>query len=191
MKIRNLIKALIEQGPIKRAYKNFIITRNAWGMFHRNSHQRVDNGKVKVTYNTKKTALKAAEKLSKKYDTHFSAYKCIFCDGYHIGKNRANKIKKEKVVIKTAKIIPINSIIPQKIEEFRCELFAPYNISLGFFTQLELLAFRVQIRYKKFSGYYLIYKREKIYIDEDGCIEVWPDGFYDQHEKLLKELIGF
>ena len=27
---------------------------------------------------------------------HFSEYKCMFCDGYHIGKNRQNKTKEEK-----------------------------------------------------------------------------------------------
>ena len=91
MKIKNLILALKEQGPFKRAYRNFVVTRNAWGMFHKNSHQRLDTGKLKVMYNTKKTAVKSAESMSKKFDKHFSVYKCVFCDGYHIGKNRDNK----------------------------------------------------------------------------------------------------
>ena len=28
-----------------------------------------------------------------RHNTHFSYYKCLFRDGYHIGKNRDNKIK--------------------------------------------------------------------------------------------------
>lgn len=91
MKLRNLILALKDQGPLKRAFRNFVITRNAWGLFHKNSHFRADTGQAKVTYNTKKTALKSAEAMSKKRGTHFSTYKCIWCDGYHIGKNRDNK----------------------------------------------------------------------------------------------------
>lgn len=33
--------------------------------------------------------------MGDKYGTHFSYYKCLFCDGYHIGKNRDNKVKKD------------------------------------------------------------------------------------------------
>ena len=60
-------------------------------MFYISSHQRQDNGKLKVMYNTKESALKAAESMKKKMNKHFSVYKCIFCDGYHLGKNRDNK----------------------------------------------------------------------------------------------------
>jgi len=91
IKIKNVILALKEQGPFKRAFRNFIITRNAWGMFHINSHQRQDTGKEKVSYSTKTSAVKAADSMKKKTEKHFSTYKCIFCDGYHLGKNRDNK----------------------------------------------------------------------------------------------------
>ena len=91
MKLKNIILALKEQGPFKRFIRNFFITGNAWGLFHMNSHYRFDTGEVKVMYNRKKSALKAAENMKKKYDKHFSVYKCIYCDGYHLGKNRDNK----------------------------------------------------------------------------------------------------
>lgn len=42
-------------------------------------------------YNTKASATKAAESMSKKHGVWFSNYKCLHCDGYHIGKNRDNK----------------------------------------------------------------------------------------------------
>lgn len=90
MKLKNLYRALKEQGPLKRAFKNFFITGNAWGMFSINSHQRKD-GKLKVKYNTKETAQKSADSMGRKKLLHFSVYKCIFCDGYHLGKNRVNK----------------------------------------------------------------------------------------------------
>jgi hypothetical protein len=91
MKLRNLILARADQGPLKRAFRNFFITGNAWGLFHMNSHVRGDTGEAKVSYNRKVTALKSAEAMSKKRGAHFSTYKCVYCDGYHIGKNRDNK----------------------------------------------------------------------------------------------------
>ena len=91
MKIKNLIRAIIDQGPPRRAFRNFFITGNAWGLFHINSHMRQDTGKLKVMYNTRESALKAAESMKKKQNKHFSVYKCAYCDGYHLGKNRENK----------------------------------------------------------------------------------------------------
>lgn len=91
IKYKNLWLAVLEQGPLKRAFRNFLITRNAWGMFSINSHKRLDTGKLKVMYNTKESAQKAADSMKKKQNKHFSVYKCIFCDGYHLGKNRDNK----------------------------------------------------------------------------------------------------
>lgn len=91
IRIKYVILALLEQGPFKRFFRNFFITGNAWGMFHKNSHYRGDSGKEKVRYNTKKSAIKAATSMSKKHDKHFSIYRCVFCGGYHVGKNRDNK----------------------------------------------------------------------------------------------------
>lgn len=90
MKLKNLILGLKEQLPIKRAFRNFFITGNAWGLFSKRSHFR-DTGTEKVSYNTKNSATKASEKMKEKHGKHFSIYKCIYCDGYHIGKNRDNK----------------------------------------------------------------------------------------------------
>ena len=71
------------------------VTGYALGLFFKRSHYRED-GQSKVSYNTKETALKSAEAMSKKKGVHFSTYKCIYCDGYHIGKNRDNKTPKNK-----------------------------------------------------------------------------------------------
>jgi hypothetical protein len=90
IKIKNIILALYEQGPPKRAFRNFLVTGNAWGLFSKRSHYRFD-GKLKVMYNTKESANKAAISMGKKMNKHFSVYKCIYCDGYHLGKNRDNK----------------------------------------------------------------------------------------------------
>ena len=91
MTFKNLKLALLEQGPFLRAWHNFFVTGNAWGMFHKNSHRRADTGKEKVGYIHKASAEKAALSMQKKTGRHFSIYKCVFCDAYHLGKNRNNK----------------------------------------------------------------------------------------------------
>lgn len=88
MKLKNLLAALGEQGPFSRAFRNFFITRNAWGLFSKYSHIN-KNGNAKISYK-KDSAEWAAKKMEKKYGYHYSIYKCIYCDGYHIGKNRTS-----------------------------------------------------------------------------------------------------
>lgn len=91
MKLKNIYLGIKGQLPFKRLFRNFFVTGNAWGMFSINSHINQGNGKLKVMYNTKESAQKAADSMRKKHNKHFSVYKCVFCDGYHLGKNRDNK----------------------------------------------------------------------------------------------------
>lgn len=91
IKFRNFWIWFSDQVKRKRVITNFFITRNAWGAFSLNSHINQHTGKPKVMYNTVETARKSAEKMGMKHNTHFSYYKCLFCDGYHIGKNKENK----------------------------------------------------------------------------------------------------
>jgi hypothetical protein len=90
IKLKNLYAGLKDQLPMSRLFRNLFITGNAKGLFHIRSHQR-DDGKEKVMYNTRATAIKASESMGKKFGTYYSVYKCIFCDGYHIGRNQDNK----------------------------------------------------------------------------------------------------
>lgn len=101
MKLRlrkNIIPWLRDQLSRPLWFRNFFITRNAWAAFSVNSHIRKSNGEPKVAYPTKDAALKAAEKMGSKYGVHFSVYKCLYCDGWHCGKNRENKIKADEIV---------------------------------------------------------------------------------------------
>ena len=90
MKFRNLISALQDQGPFIRFLRNFFWTGNAWGLFSKYSHI-TKQGKPKVSYNTKVTALKAAKSMQIRNGGYYSTYKCIYCNGFHIGRNRLNK----------------------------------------------------------------------------------------------------
>ena len=93
IKIRNFWIWFKDQVKRRRVFINFFVTRNAWGAFSINSHINQHNGKEKVMYPTIESAKRAAESMSKKLGVHFSFYKCLYCDGYHIGKNRENKIE--------------------------------------------------------------------------------------------------
>ena len=89
MKLKNLLKAIHDQMPLKRFARN-LFKGHLLGLIHKRSHYR-ETGQAKVGYGSKESALKAAEKMKEKHQKHFSVYKCIWCDGYHLGKNRENK----------------------------------------------------------------------------------------------------
>ena len=90
MKFRNLYLALKDQLPISRLIRN-IRKGHLIGLFSKRSHENT-NGKPKISYGSKQSAMKAAEAMKKKRGTYFSNYKCVWCDGYHIGKNSENKV---------------------------------------------------------------------------------------------------
>ena len=79
-----------QQGPPKRFMKNFVFSQLGWGIFYKSSHINQHTNKPKVGYSLK-SATKAAEAMERKTGKHFSIYKCLHCDDYHIGKNRNNK----------------------------------------------------------------------------------------------------
>ena len=88
IKWKNFKIWIADQFRRKVWFRNFFITGNAWGAFSIKSHINQHTKQPKVMYNTKETAMKSAAVMSKKHHTRFGCYKCLFCDGYHIGKNR-------------------------------------------------------------------------------------------------------
>lgn len=77
---------LWDQMPLKRFWKN-LIKGHIRRKFNLRSHLR-QSGQPKVMYNTKASAVKAKNDMEKKYpDKTYSYYKCVFCDGYHLGGN--------------------------------------------------------------------------------------------------------
>jgi hypothetical protein len=84
---RNFKMAIEDQLPLRRFLYGLFISGNARGLFHINSHRRQDNGQPKIPYSTKENAVKAAQRMHLKTGAFYSPYKCLFCDGYHIGKS--------------------------------------------------------------------------------------------------------
>lgn len=89
MKVRNILLAMKDQGPPRRFVRN-LMKGHMVGLCSPRSHLNA-SGKPKVMYNTKATAIKSAVAMGKKRHCYFSNYKCLYCDGYHIGKNSENK----------------------------------------------------------------------------------------------------
>jgi hypothetical protein len=75
--LRNLARALADQTPPDR---------NSVGIFSERSHLN-RNGKAKIEHATKEGALKHAASLHRQNGVEYAAYKCIFCNGYHVGAN--------------------------------------------------------------------------------------------------------
>ena len=90
MKLRNVFLALKDQMPISRFFRN-LRKGHLIGLFSKRSHENAD-GKPKISYGSKASATKAAAAMMKKRGAYFSNYKCVWCDGYHIGKNSENKV---------------------------------------------------------------------------------------------------
>lgn len=93
MRIKNLIYAVCEQLLRPQSWRNIFITHDAFGIFSRYSHISRSTGQPKMMYLSRSDAQKVADVMSKKYGIHFSVYKCVWCDGWHIGKNSRNKVK--------------------------------------------------------------------------------------------------
>jgi hypothetical protein len=90
---KNLVKGLIDQGPPIRFVRN-LLKGHLVGWVSDRSHFTY-GGQPKIKYNSKASAQRAAEAMGKKVNVHFSNYKCLYCDGYHIGKNSLNKISSQ------------------------------------------------------------------------------------------------
>lgn len=89
MKLKNLYLGLMDQMPLSRFIRN-LRKGHVLGLFHKRSHYTA-KGTEKVSYGSKASAMKAVEKMGQKNGTYYSNYKCIFCDGFHLGRNRENK----------------------------------------------------------------------------------------------------
>ena len=91
MKLRNLWLGFKDQLPLRRLVRNFW-KGNLRGFFHERSHL-THSGQRKISYGSKESSLRACAKMeAKRPGTVFRSYKCLYCDGYHIGKNRVEGI---------------------------------------------------------------------------------------------------
>lgn len=82
-----------------------------------------------------------------------------------------------------------NEIEIKRIRPEKCDLFNSKDELIGtLFNEYELNHVRIQIATKQLDGYYVMWKEQKIPIDANGKINIWPIGFYDTQENQLAEL---
>jgi hypothetical protein len=87
IRLRNLVLGFRDQLPWRRLLRN-TLQGHIKGFLHKRSHL-THSGSPKISYGSKESSLKACTKMEKKNPgTRFRSYKCLYCDGYHIGKNR-------------------------------------------------------------------------------------------------------
>lgn len=89
MKLRNIWLGLKDQGPPSRFFRN-LRKGHLIGWVNKRSHL-TGAGNPKVAYGSKASAEKAARKMREKHGYWYSNYKCLHCDGYHLGRNSENK----------------------------------------------------------------------------------------------------
>lgn len=85
MRFKNILLAAQDQGPPLRFLRN-LLGGGLLGLVSRRSHLR-DGGSPKVAYSSRPKAEAAALAMEAKISHRFSIYKCLYCDGFHIGKN--------------------------------------------------------------------------------------------------------
>ena len=81
--------------------------------------------------------------------------------------------------------VVIKRIPPEKVDLYdsKDELIATL------YNEYELNHVRIQIAQKQLEGYYVMWRKiEKIPIESNGSIKIWPKGFYDIQENQLAEL---
>lgn len=83
--IKRIYYTIKSQFPFKRFFTNFFINGKAWKLFTKKSHYR-NSHIVKYKYSTLDEAKNSAKHLEDKHKKHFTYYKCMFCDGYHVSK---------------------------------------------------------------------------------------------------------
>jgi hypothetical protein len=96
MRLRNVLLMLWDQMPLRRFWKN-LVRGHIRRKFNKRSHYRFSGtpgvlGVPKIIYPTKASAKRAAENMASKAakrgeDKTYSYYKCVWCDGYHVGSN--------------------------------------------------------------------------------------------------------
>ena len=67
-------------------FHNLVVDRSAWGAFSIYAHVKRSDGKAKISYKSKSKAEKVASDMSKRYGYPFTAYKCLFCENWHVSK---------------------------------------------------------------------------------------------------------
>lgn len=107
---RNVLLWLADQ----LTHPSTLFQRRSWGVFSVYAHVRQSDRKPKNISDTKERALTTAHFMAEKYAGKYSVYKCVYCDGWHVGKesqstSQSQEKEKAKVLAEAAKSSVVNS----------------------------------------------------------------------------------
>jgi len=77
------------------------------------------------------------------------------------------------------------------IEPIKRAVYDPDRNLIGFLNIFEFNDIRLQIAKERTTGYYASFEGRIIQIRPDGSCDSWPNGFFDQYETQLRELINY
>jgi hypothetical protein len=75
------------------------------------------------------------------------------------------------------------------ITETTCKLFFDGDLVGIIDSTLSLYDARVQIMEEGEDGYYIEWQDKILYIDDEGKLDEWPRGFFDDYTILLDKLL--
>lgn len=93
---KQAIKAFMCQLKHGHFINDFFIEKHMRGIFRPSSHIQHDTNQPKVKYGHYETALKAAERMHEKTGKTYNAYKCAYCEAFHIGKPAIKKKRRSE-----------------------------------------------------------------------------------------------
>ena len=146
IKLRNIPIWLADQLKQPSWFVSLFVTGKVWAAFSVYSHVRANDGQEKVFYPTKDKALKAAGKMTSKHGVHFSAYKCLYCDGWHVGRNGYKKTAEVNDIGETKKdeVVDVNRMMRLNIPDllpvyngFRGRTLSSPNLQFAWRTVIE------------------------------------------------------
>lgn len=120
IQFRNVWRWFVDQ----MSHPSTFFEKKSWGVFSEYAHIRRSDRQPKKISDTKERAKSIADFMSKKYGGHYSIYKCIYCDGWHIAKDSTGEESKPDVAVAPLHNVP-TTVDVEMIEKLEIPDFAP------------------------------------------------------------------
>ena len=117
LKPKYLVLWLVDQFRQPGWFRRLLIKGNAWFAFSIYSHIGKKDGKEKTSFALRKQAKKNADKLSVAVGTPYIVYKCLYCDGWHVGKDSSVEDSDSPIEDRASIVIDTQRILATEIPD--------------------------------------------------------------------------
>lgn len=121
IKVKELIIWLKDQ----LSHPHTLFNRKTWGVLSVYAHVRRSDRREKIATSTKEKALAVAKSMEEKYGGRYSIYKCLYCNGWHVAKEKEPDENKTLPVINIPTGVVSNTLDIEKIAALNIPDFAP------------------------------------------------------------------